>query len=603
MTALLDRRAPAADPARTAPDRRWTGLVLAGALVLCLGLRLPYMDFPLGTDEGGIAFIAKAWGTGHGSLYGAYWVDRPPLLLTLYKLAVPGGAVGIRVLAALAALALVTATTLLARAVAGDRAARVAAVLSAGLAGSSALTAVFANSELLAAVPACASVGCLVAAHRRGGAAWMAGAGLLAVTALLVKQSFLDAGFAGAAFLVASSVRDRRPRLGWAGAYLAGALLPLIPVALWLHFAHVRPGDLVYALIGFRIDGLHALSTSGIPLHVRVQRLLVPGAASGLFAMLVIALGGIRRLRGDLVLATTLVAWLAACTTGVLGGGSYWPHYLIQLVAPASVLAGVALAGIHALPRAVVVAALAAMAIIGTIGAVGSTRATRAHSGVVDAGRYVRTHARAGDTQYVMYARANVGYYTGLRARTRTPGACCACHPGRAGPPPPAPAIAAAADVDRRLAGPGPLGARPPARDRARARHPLPGGRPRARPPDLPPHLLPDLSPSSEGATEMTSAWVVLPTYDERENLATVVGGIRAALTTCDPPVAGTVLVVDDGSPDGTGELADEIARAHADVRVLHRERKSGLGAAYLAGFGVALDAGADVILEMDADL
>jgi dolichol-phosphate mannosyltransferase len=101
----------------------------------------------------------------------------------------------------------------------------------------------------------------------------------------------------------------------------------------------------------------------------------------------------------------------------------------------------------------------------------------------------------------------------------------------------------------------------------------------------------------------MTSAWVVLPTYDERENLATVVAGIRTALASCDPPVDGTVLIVDDGSPDGTGELADELARAHADVRVLHRPRKSGLGGAYLAGFGIALEAGADLVLEMDADL
>ena len=91
------------------------------------------MNFPLGTDEGGVAFIAKAWGTGgHGSLYGAYWLDRPPLLVALYKLAVTGGQVGIRVLGALAALALVAVTTLLARAVAGHAAARVAALLSAG---------------------------------------------------------------------------------------------------------------------------------------------------------------------------------------------------------------------------------------------------------------------------------------------------------------------------------------------------------------------------------------------------------------------------------------------------------------------------------------
>jgi dolichol-phosphate mannosyltransferase len=101
----------------------------------------------------------------------------------------------------------------------------------------------------------------------------------------------------------------------------------------------------------------------------------------------------------------------------------------------------------------------------------------------------------------------------------------------------------------------------------------------------------------------MISAWVVLPTYDERENLPTVVALTRAALATCDPPVAGTVLVVDDASPDGTGELADELAAEHPDVRVLHRERKGGLGGAYLDGFATALAAGADLVIEMDADL
>ena len=69
----------------------------------------------------------------------------------------------------------------------------------------------------------------------------------------------------------------------------------------------------------------------------------------------------------------------------------------------------------------------------------------------------------------------------------------------------------------------------------------------------------------------MTSVWVVLPTYDERDNLPTVVALTRAALASCDPPVAGTVLVVDDASPDGTGELADALAREHDDVRVHHR--------------------------------
>jgi dolichol-phosphate mannosyltransferase len=101
----------------------------------------------------------------------------------------------------------------------------------------------------------------------------------------------------------------------------------------------------------------------------------------------------------------------------------------------------------------------------------------------------------------------------------------------------------------------------------------------------------------------MTSAWVVLPTYDERENLPIVVARARTALATCDPPVEGTVLVVDDASPDGTGDLADQLAREHADVRVHHRESKGGLGGAYLAGFELALAAGADFVIEMDADL
>ena len=101
----------------------------------------------------------------------------------------------------------------------------------------------------------------------------------------------------------------------------------------------------------------------------------------------------------------------------------------------------------------------------------------------------------------------------------------------------------------------------------------------------------------------MTSAWVILPTYDERENLPRVVALTRAALASCDPPVDGTVLVVDDASPDGTGELADELAREYEGVRVLHRERKGGLGGAYLAGFELALAAGADLVIEMDADL
>ena len=89
---------------------------------------------------------------------------------------------------------------------------------------------------------------------------------------------------------------------------------------------------------------------------------------------------------------------------------------------------------------------------------------------------------------------------------------------------------------------------------------------------------------------------VVIPTYDERENIEWIVGRLRRAVPAVD------VLVVDDGSPDGTGEIADRMAAADPQVTVLHRSEKAGLGAAYLHGFRVALERGYDVIGEMDAD-
>ncbi|MEO8691094.1 MAG: polyprenol monophosphomannose synthase [Solirubrobacteraceae bacterium] len=89
--------------------------------------------------------------------------------------------------------------------------------------------------------------------------------------------------------------------------------------------------------------------------------------------------------------------------------------------------------------------------------------------------------------------------------------------------------------------------------------------------------------------------WIVIPTYNEAENLRALVAAIRAA-------VAATILVVDDNSPDGTGGLADVLAASVPDVHVLHRPAKAGLAAAYTAGFQRALVEGADYVLEMDAD-
>ena len=95
----------------------------------------------------------------------------------------------------------------------------------------------------------------------------------------------------------------------------------------------------------------------------------------------------------------------------------------------------------------------------------------------------------------------------------------------------------------------------------------------------------------------MRVAWLVLPTYNEAENIEPFVAAVRDKL-----PASARVLIVDDNSPDGTGRIADRLAAEHGNVEVLHRPRKEGLGPAYIAGFRQALAGGADLVLEMDSD-
>jgi dolichol-phosphate mannosyltransferase len=95
----------------------------------------------------------------------------------------------------------------------------------------------------------------------------------------------------------------------------------------------------------------------------------------------------------------------------------------------------------------------------------------------------------------------------------------------------------------------------------------------------------------------MRVAWLVLPTYNEAENIEPFVAAVRDKL-----PASARVLIVDDNSPDGTGRIANRLAAEHENVEVLHRPRKEGLGPAYIAGFRQALAGGAGLVLEMDSD-
>jgi dolichol-phosphate mannosyltransferase len=95
--------------------------------------------------------------------------------------------------------------------------------------------------------------------------------------------------------------------------------------------------------------------------------------------------------------------------------------------------------------------------------------------------------------------------------------------------------------------------------------------------------------------------WLILPTYNEAENVQAIVAASGEVLANTAPD-GFRVLIVDDGSPDGTGRLADQLAAQHSWVDVLHRSEKNGIGPAYLAGFRHALDRGAGYVMEMDSD-
>jgi dolichol-phosphate mannosyltransferase len=98
----------------------------------------------------------------------------------------------------------------------------------------------------------------------------------------------------------------------------------------------------------------------------------------------------------------------------------------------------------------------------------------------------------------------------------------------------------------------------------------------------------------------MAGVWLILPTYNEAENIEPIVAAALPQLTATG--FEHRILVVDDGSPDGTGRIADRLASENPAVEVLHRAGKEGIGPAYLAGFERALAGGADLVMEMDSD-
>jgi 4-amino-4-deoxy-L-arabinose transferase-like glycosyltransferase len=327
-------------------DSRWTVAIAAAAAFL---LRLPGLTRPVRADEAGLVLVARGWNPMPDSVYGAFFVDRPPLLVAVFKLSdAVGGPLFIRVIGALACAGLVLAAAAVARLAADEQAARWTAVAMAALSTNVLIDAVAVKAEILALPVLMSSIGLsLVAVRDRS---WRAAllAGLLAGMALGFKQNLVGGIVFGAVLFVASWWVGRLTRpelLRMVGAAAAGAAIPALASVGWALAAGVRLHTLWYAVYGFRLDAGRVLSdaTDTAP-TLRAGVLVLAAVGAG---MLLIIGGFVVHIRGewadDPPLTAAVTAMLVVDVVGLALGGSYWRDYLFPLL-PATALCAAMLA-------------------------------------------------------------------------------------------------------------------------------------------------------------------------------------------------------------------------------------------------------------------
>lgn len=423
MTTLLEPDPGSAggveDPrARSAVGRdtaTWVGWAAAALVVL---LRLPSLGAPPGPDEAGYLVVARQWHAGGSSLYGSYWVDRPPLLLTAFQVASwLGGLPALRLVGCAAAAVTVLAVAWTGRRLGGSRAAMAAAVVAAAMLVSPQLGADRVNGELLAAPFTALGVALVTVTLRptdgRRVRAAAFGVGAAAAAAILVKQNMAEVGVFA---LVGWAVAVRTPALAgrrlvvMIGSAAAGAGLVVATVTAWTVARGTSPAGVFEAMYPFRVRAARVLAAhTGAATTHRFHALLV-GLLLSAVPLLAAAFGWAvlrRTLRGP---ATWAVAgMLAFSTASIVLSGSYWPHYLVELVVPVAVAAGLL---VTAWP--LTTAVLAVPVVLVAAVAWGSAVSGTAASAATRIGAAIGRVARPGDTIVTVFGNANVVEASGL---------------------------------------------------------------------------------------------------------------------------------------------------------------------------------------------
>ncbi|HEY7626264.1 MAG TPA: phospholipid carrier-dependent glycosyltransferase [Ilumatobacteraceae bacterium] len=372
-------------------------------MLLSIALRARFLTTPLTSDEGGYLVVARAWASGR-KLYTDTWVDRPQGLLVVFRIwdALTGGSdPAIRVMAMIFGCAAVAAVAYVAFAIAGSRAAALAAVFVAVASANARIEGFIANGELLAGATAATGVAVACAYMFRGrGQSWLFAAGVLSGCAISLKQSGCD-GFAAVLVCLLAGVvtRERtwRQVLRESALFVAGTAA--VVAVLVAHGAAVGIGAWWYAVAGYRLEGINATSradwgrfgeTAAIAAPTMLP--LIGAAAAGIALWL-------PRRPHHVTRATILIpTWVFCAVATFLAGGLFHRHYWVTLTFPLAVAAAV---GVHrSLPRLVLPALATALVLPSVI----STMQ------VVTMDRDEATYVASGDPRSTMNERVAAWY-------------------------------------------------------------------------------------------------------------------------------------------------------------------------------------------------
>lgn len=396
-------------------------VVWAAALAAAL-LRYPGLMWPLRPDEAGFLLVARTWHPEPDSLYGTYWVDRPPPIIALVKASDwLGGPYFLRVIAALGCIGLVLLAAAVARRIGGERAAPWTAVATAALVSTSSIDPIAAKGEVLGIPLVMLSIWLALKALDRDRALLALGSGAAATLALGLKQNLVGGLVFGAVLLIGSLVArriDLRTFGRMTAAALVGAGVPLLATVAWTLLAGVHLETLWYAVFGMRSDALTVLesASTAAPDARRVDLLhisLWTGLAVVLAWLLICADLVWRR---DRVIFLATLAMLAVDLAGVVLGGSFWRPYLLNLV-PAAALTVALTSGLDGLRgrlMRVLAIYVAGSAVVSSV----TWLALNLRGGDVPdqvyAGEAIGAASQPGDTLVIFGGRADLQYASGL---------------------------------------------------------------------------------------------------------------------------------------------------------------------------------------------